>query len=95
VSLLDRLFPPDDHPGVGIFGQVFLKATDPGPERRLLLPPSGTGIGRKRHEDPAPYAQRIVRHRQPWPHESWPGVGQGSGQQYEPWPYQPRPGGDR
>jgi hypothetical protein len=91
MSLLDRLFPPDDHPGVGILGRMFLRAADPPRERRLLLPPSGTGIGRKRHEDPAPYAPPIVRDHQAWPHESWPGGGPQGGQR----PYQPWPGGDR
>ena len=62
MSLLDKLFSPDDNPGVGIFGRAFLKAVDPPREHRLLLPPSGTGIGRKRSEDPAPYAPPIVRH---------------------------------
>lgn len=87
MSLLGRLF-PGDHPGVGPIGRAFLRAFDPPRERRILLPPSGTGIGRKRNEDPAPYAAPIVRHHQEWPGGPRPG----SGPQHQPWPYERWPG---
>ena len=94
MSLLDQLFPPDDHPGVGILGRMFLKATDAKPGRAALFGPPSSWTQRKpRHTPDGTYAPPIVRHHTPWPHESWPGGGQGP--THQPWPYERWPGGGR
>ena len=90
-GLLDRLFPADDHPGVGILGRIFLESTDAKPGRASLFGPPSSWTQRKPQQSPPDaYAPRIVRHHQQWPHESWPGGGAQGGRR----PYQPWPGGD-
>lgn len=32
------------------------------------------------------YAPPITHHHAPWPHEQWPGAGQGGGWPYQQWP---------
>ena len=89
-GLMDRLFPADDHPGVGLLGRIFLESTDAKPSRAPLFGPPSSWTQRKpKPTPPDAYAPRIVRQHSPWPHQSWPG-----GQQpHQAWPYREWPGG--
>ena len=83
----------DKYPGVGPIGRAFLAFFNPAPSKPSWFGPASSWTQRKAPESKlGDFAPKIIRHHQQWPHESWPGGGQG-GPQHQPWPFERWPGG--